>query len=75
VKNWSRETQSFIGMTIEDFQNYLMANFTLKTADGKEWLMDKVIADRIWEACTATKSPLPLASWQTEIDRKRKAAR
>jgi hypothetical protein len=75
LKMWNKDTMSFIGMTLEDFQNFLMANFTLKTSDRKEWLCDKVIADRIWQACTATDSPLPVASWQTETDRKRKAAR
>jgi hypothetical protein len=32
VKMWNRDTMSFTGMTLEDFQNFLMANFTLKTA-------------------------------------------
>jgi hypothetical protein len=75
VKKWSKETQSFIGMNITDFQNFLMANFTLKTTDGREWLADKSIADRIWQSCTATDSPLPEASWQEERNMKRKAAR
>jgi hypothetical protein len=33
------------------------------------------VADRILQACTASDSPLPLASWQLQTDRKRKAAR
>jgi hypothetical protein len=75
VKNWSKETQSFVGMNIEDFQNFLMADFTLKTTDGREWLADKTIADRIWQSCTAADSPLPEASWQVERDLKRKEVR
>jgi hypothetical protein len=75
VKSWSTETQSFVGMTIEDFATFLMANFTLKTADGKEWLLDRAVALQIWAACVEPGSPLSEASWQTEIDRKRKAAR
>jgi hypothetical protein len=75
VKSWSTDTQSFVGMTIEDFANFLMANFTLKTADGKEWLLDRAVAVPIWAACVEPGSPLPEASWQAEIDRKRKAAR
>lgn len=75
VKSWSTETQSFVGMTIEDFANFLMANFTLRTATGKEFLLDRCIASLIWGACIAPGSPLPEASWQIEIDRKRQAAR
>jgi hypothetical protein len=75
VKNWSTETQSFVGMSIEDFANFLMANFTLRTADGKEWLLDRCIASLIWAACVEPGSPLPEASWQIGIDRKRLEAR
>jgi hypothetical protein len=75
VKQFNKETMSFTGMNLEDFQNFLMTYFTLKTADGREWLADKPVADRILEACTEPDSPLPLASWQIEIDLKRKAAR
>jgi hypothetical protein len=75
VKQWNKETMSFVGLTIEDFQNFLMSNFILKTTDGKEWLADKCVADLIWRACTAADSPLPIASWQEETNRKRKAAR
>jgi hypothetical protein len=75
VKSWSTETQSFVGMSIEDFANFLMASFTLETADGKEWLLDRAVAATIWAACVEPASPLPEASWQIEIDRKRLAAR
>jgi len=75
VKSWSTETRSFVGMTIEDFANFVMANFTLKTADGKEWLLDRSVAAMIWAACVEPGSPLSEASWQIEIDRKREAAR
>jgi hypothetical protein len=75
VKKWNMETMSFVGLNIEDLQNLLMSNFILKTADGREWLADKSIADRIWEACTAADSPLPEASWLVERDLKRKEAR
>lgn len=75
LKRWNKDTMSFVGLNIEDLQNLLMANFTLQTADRKEWLCDKAIADLIWQSCTATDSPLPLASWQEETNLKRKAAR
>jgi hypothetical protein len=75
LKSWSTDTQSFVGMTIEDFANFLMAHFTLKTADGTEWLLDRAVAVPIWAACVEPGSPLPEANWQAEIDRKRKAAR
>jgi hypothetical protein len=75
VKSWSTDTQSFISMTIEDFANFVMANFTLKTSDGKEWLLDKAVAVRIWAACVEEDSPLPEASWEVEITLKREAAR
>ena len=32
VKNWSTDTQSFVGMTIEDFANFVMENFTLENS-------------------------------------------
>jgi hypothetical protein len=75
VNSWSSDTQSFVGMTIEDFANFVMANFTLKTANGREWLLDRAVAATIWAACVEPGSPLPEASWQIEMDRKRKAAR
>jgi hypothetical protein len=75
VKQWGKKTMSFTGMNIEDFQNFLMANFKLKTMDGREWLLDKTIADHIWQACVAENSPLPLASWNVAMDLKRKAVR
>jgi hypothetical protein len=75
LKSWSNDTQSFVGMTIEDFALFLMANFTLRTADGKEWLADIVVADRIWRSCIDADSPLPEASWDAEMTLKRKAAR
>jgi hypothetical protein len=75
VKSWSTDTHSFVGMTIEDFATFVMANFTVKTSDGKEWLLDRAVAVQIWAACVEPGSPLSEASWQTEIDRKRKAAR
>jgi hypothetical protein len=75
LKLWNVETASFTGMTIEDFATFVMANFTVKTADGREWLLDRCIASLIWSACIAPGCPLSLASWQIEMDRKRLAAR
>jgi hypothetical protein len=75
LKLWNVETASFTGMTIEDFATFVMANFTVKTADGREWLLDKTVADRIWRSCIDSASPLPEASWEVEITLKRKAAR
>ena len=75
LKLWNVETASFTGMSIEDFANFVMSHFQLKTSDGREWLLDKTVADRIWYSCIAADSPLPLANWQIEMDRKRKAAR
>src|ERR1700722_13302689 len=40
VKTWNVESQCFLGMDIADFQNFLMTHFSLRTADGREWLMD-----------------------------------
>jgi hypothetical protein len=68
VKKWNKETMSFVGLNIEDFQNLLMANFILKTSDGREWLADRSIAALIWNACCAEDSPLPPASWQEETN-------
>jgi hypothetical protein len=75
VKNWSTETQSFTGMQIEDFAYFIMSRFELRTADGREWGLDKAVAIQIWNACIAADSPLPLANWEVEISLKRQAAR
>jgi hypothetical protein len=75
VKSWNKESLCFQGMDIDLFAGYLMTNFTLRTEDNHEWLLDRSIAASIWEACVATDSPLGEASWQIEMDLKRKAAR
>jgi hypothetical protein len=75
LKSWDTASLSFQGMDLDLFQEYLMRNFVLTTADSKEWLLDRAVAAAIWAACVAQDSPLPEASWQSEIDRKRKAAR
>lgn len=75
LKSWSRESQCFQGMDIEVFQNYVMQNFNLVTADNHPWLLDRSIAAFIWNACCADDSPLGSASWQEETNRKRLEAR
>jgi hypothetical protein len=75
LKSWSKEGLCFQGMNIEDFQNYVMQHFNLVTADNRPWLLDRSIAALIWNACCAEDSPLGLASWQEEINLKRKAIR
>jgi hypothetical protein len=75
LKSWDTASLSFQGMDLDLFREYLMRNFTLSTPDGKQWLLDRAVAVPIWAACVAADSPLPEASWQAEIDRKRKAAR
>jgi hypothetical protein len=74
-KSWSTESLSFQGMDIDVFSTFIMERFTLTTEDRREWLLDRAVADLIWRSCTAADSPLPVASWQTEMDRKRKAVR
>jgi hypothetical protein len=75
IKKWEPQTLSFVTLDLESFSNYLTQHFALYTDDGSRWLADRVMADRILQACTASDSPLPLASWQLQTDRKRKAAR
>jgi hypothetical protein len=75
LKQWNKGTISFTGMNIDDFGNFLMAHFTLKTEDAREWLADRSVAALIWNACCDPDSPLPLASWQEETYRKRLEAR
>jgi hypothetical protein len=75
LKIWEPETLSFVTMDLEAFSAYLVQHFALYTDDGSRWLADRVVADRIMQACVAADSPLPLADWQLQTDRKRKAAR
>jgi hypothetical protein len=75
VKRWNPDSLSFTGMDLNLFAGYLMQQFTLKTADGKEWLLDRSIAALIWAECTDEGSPLPEASWEVEMAFKRKAVR
>jgi hypothetical protein len=75
VKIWNTESLSFVGMNIEDFQNFLIEHFVLVTDDNRQWLLDRNIAAMIWNSCTEEASPLLEASWQEERNRKRKAAR
>jgi hypothetical protein len=75
VKSWDAASLTFQGMDLDLFRDFLMRNFVLKTPDGKEWALDRVVAAAIWAACIAADSPLPPASWQIEMDRKRLAAR
>jgi hypothetical protein len=75
IKRWEPETLSFVTVDLDNFSNYLTQHFALYTDDGSRWLADRVVADRILQACAASDSPLPLASWQLQTDRKRKAIR
>ena len=75
LKSWSKEGLCFQGMDIQMFENYIMQNFNLVTEDNRPWLLDRSIAALIWNACCAEDSPLGLASWQVEMDLKRKTAR
>ena len=75
LKIWEPGTLSFVTVDLDGFAHYLTQHFGLYTDDGNRWLADRVVADRILQACVAGDSPLPLASWQIQTDRKRKAAR
>jgi|SRR5450631_2054785 hypothetical protein len=75
VKVWEPETLSFVTLDLEAFGNYLTNHFALYTDDGNRWLADRVVADRILQACVSGDSPLPEANWQLQTDRKRKAVR
>jgi hypothetical protein len=75
LKMWEPGTLSFVTVDLDSFANYLTQHFALYTDDGSRWLADRVVADRILQACVSGDSPLPAASWQLQTDRKRKAAR
>jgi hypothetical protein len=75
VKVWEPETLSFITLDLEAFSHYLTEHFALYTDDASRWLADRVVADRILQACVAADSPLPAANWQLQTDGKRKASR
>ena len=64
LKTWGQNT--FLGVDLPLFQEYLMEHFILLTDDKKQWLLDPAIADRIYAACTADDSPLELASLAIE---------
>jgi hypothetical protein len=75
VKIWEPETLSFVTMDLDGFSNYLTQHYALYTDDENRWLADRIVADRIMQACVGQDSPLPLANWQIQTDRKRAAAR
>ena len=64
VKKWDAKSLCFTGMDIDFFASYLMNDFSVRTDDNREWLLDRCIAALIWNACTEDSSPLPLASWE-----------
>jgi hypothetical protein len=75
IKEWEPQTLSFVTLDLDSFSNYLTQHFALYTDDGSRWLADRVVADRILQACVAADSPLPAANWQLQTDRKRKEVR
>ena len=70
LKTWDQAQKRFCGMDIEDFQTYLMSHFSIRTADNRQWLLDKKLAALIWEQCVAADSPLPPASFAIEAERR-----
>jgi hypothetical protein len=75
IKIWEPGTLSFVTVDLDSFGCYLMQHYALYTDDGNRWLADRVVADRIMQVCVGPDSPLPLASWQLQTDRKREAVR
>ena len=74
VKTWNDKEKRFLGMGLSLFQEFIMNRFSIRTADNREWLLDRKIAALIWAECTGEASPLAAASWQLEFE-KRKAAK
>jgi hypothetical protein len=74
IKSWCPQERKFLGMDIALFQEFIQNQFSVRTADNKEWLLDRPIADRIWSECVSENSPLPEASWEIEREKQRRAA-
>ena len=73
VKTWDEKEKRFLGMDLSLFQEFIMNRFSVRTADNREWLLDRKIAALIWAECIADDSPLPPASWAFELNRKKEA--
>ena len=73
IKTWNRQEKRFLGMDLSLFQEFIMDHFSIRTADNREWLLDRKIAALIWAECISQDSPLPPAGWKIELDKKRTA--
>jgi hypothetical protein len=73
VKFWCPTEKKFLGMSLQDFQNFVNNHYSIRTADHKEFLLDPSIASLVLEQCIAEDSPLPVASWAVEAQRRRAA--
>jgi len=73
IKTWDDKEQRFLGMDLSLLQEFIMASFSVRTPDNREWLLDRNIAALIWAECIADESPLPPASWAVESNRKTEA--
>jgi hypothetical protein len=71
LKTWDQEQKRFLGLDLEGFQDYLMSHFSIRTEDGRQWLLDKKLAALIWESAVAADSPLLAANWAEEARRRR----
>jgi hypothetical protein len=71
VKFWCPREHKFLGMDLESFCRFIELTFSVRTADNREWRLDKKVASLIFEQCIAADSPLPEASWQVEAERKK----
>jgi hypothetical protein len=71
VMFWSVSEKRFLGLDLDNFAIFIERQFRVQTEDRMAWRLDRVIAARIWATCIADDSPLPPASWQIELNRKR----
>jgi hypothetical protein len=73
IKTWNIAEKKFLGMDLSLFINFIQNHYSIRTADHHEWLLDRIIGDRIFAACIAEDSPLPPANWDVERERKKAA--
>jgi hypothetical protein len=70
IKSWCSIEKRFQGMDLGDFQDFVLDHYSVRTADHQQWLLDSKIASLIWAECIAADSPLPVASWAIEAQRR-----
>jgi hypothetical protein len=70
IEQWDESQLRFIGLDLASFCREVERLFVIRTDDGAEFRLDRVIGARLWEKCCHT---LPLANYQVETAKRKEA--